>query len=459
MEKRLIILVHTELKSLGKSATKRFKFGRINSFNNIFIYIHVMVFVRGSARIRHTRSGEVYTVFAEQIEFDELDAEERGMSAEVTYQAVVDHPDLGELAWTLSEYPVGAENYRETDVGEHEVLQNIEFGLGAPSLAAQRDQTIQSLVDWFFERYEDPVHAMPYNGKEGGYLYVGGGPFDANEQLFDAFPEMPKGIIEAAVNEIEAEGTLEWAARRDRQDFDDEETLFENRPDTDGDDHVGHAHDENEASQLNDLIQALPDQVDPGYNVSNRGKASVAAPTDLGDSPVDDPLFVDLKSTAEEFLSNLQGSNGHVDLFDEVVAYVESLRGDTYSVQRHYARGVRFSNIVAETQALIKGDALPPLRAGQAAKMRSILDLHAAYIMSSPEGRKLSEGASAYQQTPQALATTKVAAQKISQAVEQAVRKSTRLNSSHLVISYAVFCLKKKKDNKSEHLQRDFSIN
>src|SRR2546426_1991521 len=29
-------------------------------------------------------------------------------------------------------------------------------------------------------------------------------------------------------------------------------------------------------------------------------------------------------------------------------------------------------------------------------------------------------------------------------------RKSTRLNSSHLVISYAVFCLKKKKKNKRE---------
>src|SRR5256885_10614318 len=28
-------------------------------------------------------------------------------------------------------------------------------------------------------------------------------------------------------------------------------------------------------------------------------------------------------------------------------------------------------------------------------------------------------------------------------------RKSTRLNSSHLVISYAVFCLKKKKNNKA----------
>src|SRR2546426_6208947 len=29
-------------------------------------------------------------------------------------------------------------------------------------------------------------------------------------------------------------------------------------------------------------------------------------------------------------------------------------------------------------------------------------------------------------------------------------RKSTRLNSSHLVISYAVFCLKKKKNQKKE---------
>src|SRR5256885_12823810 len=31
-------------------------------------------------------------------------------------------------------------------------------------------------------------------------------------------------------------------------------------------------------------------------------------------------------------------------------------------------------------------------------------------------------------------------------------RKSTRLNSSHLVISYAVFCLKKKKNNLSHRL-------
>src|SRR5690625_5845062 len=37
-------------------------------------------------------------------------------------------------------------------------------------------------------------------------------------------------------------------------------------------------------------------------------------------------------------------------------------------------------------------------------------------------------------------------------------RKSTRLNSSHVAISYAVFCLKKKKDKKSELLTRDPTI-
>src|SRR5438034_8505457 len=34
-------------------------------------------------------------------------------------------------------------------------------------------------------------------------------------------------------------------------------------------------------------------------------------------------------------------------------------------------------------------------------------------------------------------------------------RKSTRLNSSHTVISYAVFCLKKKKKNKTTHSSKE----
>src|SRR5256885_11434033 len=36
--------------------------------------------------------------------------------------------------------------------------------------------------------------------------------------------------------------------------------------------------------------------------------------------------------------------------------------------------------------------------------------------------------------------------------ISPADRRSTRLNSSHLVISYAVFCLKKKNTHDSEHI-------
>src|SRR5688500_19945778 len=39
-------------------------------------------------------------------------------------------------------------------------------------------------------------------------------------------------------------------------------------------------------------------------------------------------------------------------------------------------------------------------------------------------------------------------------SVDQADRKSTRLNSSHLVISYAVFCLKKKKKQRISERRR-----
>src|SRR3989454_3705651 len=42
------------------------------------------------------------------------------------------------------------------------------------------------------------------------------------------------------------------------------------------------------------------------------------------------------------------------------------------------------------------------------------------------------------------------------QIVDQQDRKSTRLNSSHLVISYAVFCLKKKKITR-KHLHHPFT--
>jgi len=51
----------------------------------------------------------------------------------------------------------------------------------------------------------------------------------------------------------------------------------------------------------------------------------------------------------------------------------------------------------------------------------------------------------------------KQAASKDTKRANQTDRKSTRLNSSHQIISYAVFCLKKKKKNMK--LVQDLNVN
>jgi hypothetical protein len=41
----------------------------------------------------------------------------------------IDAPALGRLTWGVWEYPSGIENMTETDVGEHSVDQDFDYGL------------------------------------------------------------------------------------------------------------------------------------------------------------------------------------------------------------------------------------------------------------------------------------------------------------------------------------------
>ncbi len=49
------------------------------------------------------------------------------------------------------------------------------------------EDRIELMLDWFYENYEDPVHRMPHEAREGGYIYINGGPYDARDVLVDAF--------------------------------------------------------------------------------------------------------------------------------------------------------------------------------------------------------------------------------------------------------------------------------
>ena len=87
------------------------------------------IYCRGTARIQHSETGNVFEIASGELDWDAVDGDERQMGPEVHYEAVVDHPELGLLTWGLWEYPVGIENYQSTDAGEHEVIEDFTYGL------------------------------------------------------------------------------------------------------------------------------------------------------------------------------------------------------------------------------------------------------------------------------------------------------------------------------------------
>lgn len=87
------------------------------------------VYCRGRARIRHSETGEIHEIECGELDWDEVGVDERGMGSEVHYEAVVEHPELGLLEWGLWEYPLGVENYKETNAGGHEVVEDFTYGL------------------------------------------------------------------------------------------------------------------------------------------------------------------------------------------------------------------------------------------------------------------------------------------------------------------------------------------
>jgi hypothetical protein len=68
------------------------------------------------------------------------------------------------------------------------------------------------LVEWFYKNYEDPAESLPYISQEGGYQWIWGGPWGAEDELRESFPHHSDRVIELAVTDIELEG-WEWMKR------------------------------------------------------------------------------------------------------------------------------------------------------------------------------------------------------------------------------------------------------
>lgn len=80
---------------------------------------------------------------------------------------------------------------------------------------AQAHEQETAVFAWWYSRYCDPAHETPYNGREGGYLFIHGGPFDPADVLWDRFGGTALDeVVEKVVDELHAELGDAWAPLR-----------------------------------------------------------------------------------------------------------------------------------------------------------------------------------------------------------------------------------------------------
>lgn len=97
----------------------------------------------------------------------------------------------------FGEFPEPEEKYALEDEGS----------ITSKALREADPETQKEVMElWFRARYEDPVHSCPHNSQEGGYQFIYGGPYDADEELQAEFADLvPYEVIKELVDELEDE--------------------------------------------------------------------------------------------------------------------------------------------------------------------------------------------------------------------------------------------------------------
>lgn len=79
---------------------------------------------------------------------------------------------------------------------------------------------IAAICQWFFRNYCDPNENLPFNSQEGGFIWIHGGPYQADEVIEDTFTDYASDqAIKESITLIQGEGILDWSGRPIDDDF------------------------------------------------------------------------------------------------------------------------------------------------------------------------------------------------------------------------------------------------
>ena len=204
---------------------------------------------------------------------------------------------------------------------------------------SDRETQLEVMRNWFFSIYEDPVENTPYESREGGYIYIWGGPYEASEELADEFGGIvPDEIIDALVSEL---NEISW--------------VWTNHPEAHGE-----WSDEFENTILNILPDPLPSPVsfEIRDGAVHRAPHSTPAPPDERHAGAESAWMA-----LKELLTDLAASSARQNhpLIDRVLGRCRSAFGDEFQQLDVIMLGVHASRLdqiaLRADEILMPGDA------------------------------------------------------------------------------------------------------
>lgn len=175
------------------------------------------------------------------------------------------------------------------------------------------EEQIEALVEWFHWNFEDPAEMTPYETREGGYIYIWGGPYNASDALGEQFEEIVGyDVVQAATEIIQSDGLFDWApaSRRLREEVELEESV--------------------EAIETEDIEAAISTALDAVVESAKKVNAHRGG---IGHNnppePIDDMAF-DLADEARLFTStrNIRTALEEEDLTEERIAEDRNVLSD-----------------------------------------------------------------------------------------------------------------------------------
>ena len=368
-----------------------------------------MVHAFGKARIQHADTGVVYEIDGASLDFYEGRYRPQKGDLEVPYYAVVDHPQLGRLTWSFFEHPEGIRYGRKTNVGSHELLDDVGFGIGDnPSQYNDDDQNkIESLVEEFYKTYEEAQPVPSYLLERGGdNSWIDDINSDVRDAVANIIYDESDEIAEAVVKAIESTGIIEWSeiTHPDPEDYAYEEPII--------DDNLKDIDD-----KLNTLIDNAPaPTTDPAFAFGEDNLLHIIDPPD--NQPVDsqDELLDELRTVIDDLSGFFAGHNRYLNFVPIIEKFKEAISGEQISITRLYARGTRLENMAKAINRDIESGE-PSLSSNTDECLKTAITLHEAYIMLNPEGQRLMEASAAYHRTPEQTQELKTAGEQFANSI------------------------------------------